>query len=249
MSFEENLVAVVLAAGQGTRMKSDIAKVLHSVCGKSMIKYVVEAVDSLSPSRIILIVGHQAADVIEEIKGDRVEFAMQSQRLGTGHAMMQACPLLKGFSGTVMVLTGDTPLLRPATLQSLLEHHRREGASATVLSAKLDDAKGYGRILKDADGNFLKIVEHRDASEDEKKVKEINSGIFCFESDDLFSALDRIDRKNIQGEYYLTDVMGILRNEGKKTAVHLLCGSSDEVMGINDIEQLRKAERLMRING
>ena len=244
MSGSNSLAAVILAAGQGTRMKSDMAKVLHKLWGRSMIRYVVDAAGSTAPNRIILVVGHQAEAVMKEMGGEAVEFALQEERLGTGHAVLQAAPMLEGFSGTIMVLTGDTPLLRPETLAGLLETHRDSGASATVLTAVLEDAAGYGRIIKDKQGNFLKIVEHRDASDDEKKVNEINSGIFCFESDDLFSALASVGRENAQGEYYLTDVMSILRKKGRKTIVHL-CADRQEVMGINDLDQLKEAERLM----
>jgi bifunctional UDP-N-acetylglucosamine pyrophosphorylase/glucosamine-1-phosphate N-acetyltransferase len=244
MSGSNSLAAVILAAGQGTRMKSDMAKVLHKLCGRSMIRYVVDAAGSTAPNRIIIVVGHQAEAVMKEMDGEAVEFALQEERLGTGHAVLQAAPMLEGFSGTIMVLTGDTPLLRPETLAGLLETHRDSGASATVLTAVLEDAAGYGRIIKDKQGDFLKIVEHRDASDDEKKVNEINSGIFCFESDDLFSALASVGRENAQGEYYLTDVMSILRKEGRKTVVYL-CADRQEVMGINDLDQLKEAERLM----
>ncbi len=235
---------MILAAGQGTRMKSDMAKVLHKICGKPMIRYVVDAAGSIGPKRIILVVGHQAEAVMKEMDGENVEFALQKERLGTGHAVLQAGSLLEGFVGTIMVLTGDTPLLRPKTLAGLLETHLASGASATVLTAVLEDATGYGRVIKDTQGHFLKIVEHKDASDDEKKVNEINSGIFCFESRDLFSALARVGRENAQGEYYLPDVMSILRKDGRKTVVHL-CPDRQEVMGINDVDQLKEAERLM----
>ncbi|MBU8920855.1 MAG: NTP transferase domain-containing protein [Bacteroidales bacterium] len=244
MSGNNGLAAVILAAGQGTRMKSDMAKVLHQLCGRPMIRYVVDAAGSIDPERIILVVGYQAEAVMKEMDGEDVEFALQEERLGTGHAVLQAGSLLEGFSGTVMVLTGDTPLLRSVTLAALLETHRDSCASATVLSAVLEDATGYGRIIKDKQGQFLKIVEHKDASDDEKKVNEINSGIFCFESRDLFSALAGVGKENAQGEYYLTDVMSILREEGRKTVVHL-CLDRQEVMGINDVDQLKEAERLM----
>ncbi|MBN2072117.1 MAG: NTP transferase domain-containing protein [Candidatus Krumholzibacteriota bacterium] len=248
MKNDRDIAAVILAAGQGTRMNSDLAKVLHKVAGKSMIRHVIDAVSSLSPERLIVVVGHQAEAVKEESRGGKVRFALQSERLGTGHAVLQAQPLLDDFSGTVMVLTGDTPMLRGSTLRALLEHHIGEKASATVLSAVFDEAGGYGRIVKDEKDQFLKIVEDRDASEEEKAIREINSGIFCFQSEDLFPALRRVGRGNKQKEYYLTDVIGILREDGKKTAV-FLCGDGVEVRGINDIEQLKEAERLMIKDG
>ena len=248
MENNRGLAAVILAAGQGTRMRSDIAKVLHTICGKSMIQHVIDATRPLSPERVILVVGYQAEAVKEEIKEDGIEFAVQSERLGTGHAVLQAESLLARFSGTVMVLTGDTPMLRSGTLDSLHDHHIREKASATVLSAVLDDAAGYGRIIRDDQGGVLKIVEEKDATDEEKKVREINSGIFCFKGNELFSALHKVGRGNAQKEYYLTDVIGILRESGGKTAVYL-CGDRREVNGINSIEQLKEAERLMKKDG
>ncbi len=242
------VAAVILAAGQGTRMKSDLAKVLHRVCGRPMIRYVVDSARAAGPGRIILVVGHQADAVIEEMKGENVEFAIQAERLGTGHAVMQTCPLLGDFEGTIMVLAGDTPLLRPSTLKELLERHLESGASATVLTTVLDDASGYGRIIKGADDNFLRIVEHRDATAAERSVREINSGIFCFKSADLFPALRKVGRKNSQGEYYLTDVMAILLAEGRKVLVHR-SDDAGELLGINDIAQLGEAERLLKGNG
>ena len=248
MENKRDLAAVILAAGQGTRMESDIAKVLHRVCGKSMIQHVIDAMRPLSPERMILVVGHQAEAVMEEVKEYGIEFAKQSERLGTGHAVLQSESLLARFSGTVMVLTGDTPMLRSGTLSSLHDHHIKEKASATVLSAVLDDAAGYGRVIRDDQGGVLKIVEDKDATDAEKKVREINSGIFCFRGNELFSALHRVGRGNAQKEYYLTDVIGILREAGEKTAVYL-CDDSREVKGINSIEQLKEAERLMKKDG
>ena len=248
MHERRSVAAVILAAGEGTRMKSDRAKVLHAVLGTPMIRLVVEAVRSLSPERIIVVVGHQAEAVMAVFAGEGIEFALQRERLGTGHAVMQARPLLEGFDGTVMVLTGDTPLLTGETLAALVEHHRSRGASATVLSAVTGDPSGYGRIVRDADGDLLRIVEHRDATDAERRIDEINSGIFCFEQRDLFRSLERVDRRNVQGEYYLTDVMEILRRAGHRTAVYR-CPRSEEVMGVNDLDQLAEAERILRNDG
>lgn len=249
MSRSNGIVAIILAAGQGKRMRSDLAKVLHKLCGKSMIRYVVEAARSVSPSRIILVVGHQAESVKEEMGGEGdVEFVLQAERLGTGHAVMQAQPLLRDHGGNVMVLTGDTPLLRGETLQGLISHHLDREASATVLTAIVNDPGGYGRIIRNISGDLLEIVEDRDATPEQKEVREINSGIFCFRCADMFSALENVERENAQEEFYLTDVMGILRDQGKKTSV-FPCVSPEEVLGINDLAQLEEAERLMRKNG
>ena len=250
MNGDRAVAAVILAAGEGTRMKSDLAKVLHEINGQPMIVHVLSALSEVSPSRTVVVVGHQAEAVMERLSSDRIRheglmFAIQSERLGTGHAVMQANAALEGFSGTVMVLTGDTPLLEKSTLASFLKFHRESGASATVMSAEVEDASGYGRILRDGGGDLLGIVEHKDATEEQRKIGEYNSGMFCFESDILFSALEKIDTANVQGEYYLTDVMGILRKEGRRVAVFRI-DNAVEVMGINDRDQLALAERMMK---
>jgi len=240
--------ALILAAGQGTRMKSDLAKVLHRVAGKTMIRHVLETVQAVSPSRIVVVIGHQADAVRRELEGERVEFVLQEPRLGTGHAALAAERRFDGFSGRIVVLNGDTPLLRPRTLDRLVAFHAREGASATVLSAEIDDPAGYGRIVRDGRGAFLRIMEHKDSDDAVRAIREINSGIFCFESAELFDALKRVGRRNAQGEYYITDVMEILQGEGKRVAV-FTCDQREEVLGINTVEQLRAAERLMKDNG
>ncbi len=253
MKGDGEVAAVILAAGEGTRMKSDLAKVLHEICGLPMITHVLGALSELSPTKTVVIVGHQAEAVIERLSSgeqgfEGLEFALQSERLGTGHAVMQARPALSGFTGTIMVLTGDTPLLTGSTLAAFLRFHRETGASATVMSAVLEDAYGYGRIVKDDNGDLLGIVEQKEATEEQRLIGEFNSGIFCFESNVLFPALDRVDRGNTQGEYYLTDVIGILRSEGNRVAVFRI-ERSDEVMGVNDREQLALAERMMKGDG
>lgn len=249
MGDRSDLAALILAAGEGTRMKSDLAKVLHTLCGRSMIHYVIEVVRDISPSRIIVVVGHQADTVKKELDdGAGLEFVLQRERLGTGHAVMMAEQHLHDFTGTVVVLNGDTPLLKAETLGALIDFHRSSGASATVLSALVDDASGYGRIVRGEGGELLRIVEHKDATESERMINEINSGIFCFESGDLFDSLGEIDRRNVQGEYYITDVMEILRRNGKRTEVYR-SSRKEDVLGINDVEQLRAAERLMKEDG
>jgi bifunctional UDP-N-acetylglucosamine pyrophosphorylase/glucosamine-1-phosphate N-acetyltransferase len=248
MHGDEGRAALILAAGQGTRMKSDLAKVLHEVAGKAMIRYVLEAVQALSPSRIVMVIGHQADAVRRELAGERLEFVLQEERLGTGHAALMARERFTGFTGTILVLNGDTPLLRPSTLERFIAYHRNEGASGSVLSAEVDDPAGYGRIVRDGAGAFLRITEHKDASDDVRSIHEINSGIFCFESADLFGALENVGRRNVQGEYYITDVMEILKRDGKRVGV-FLCDQGEEVLGINTVEQLRAAERLMTNHG
>ncbi len=248
MHSHHELAALILAAGEGTRMKSSKPKVLHMLCGKSMILHVVDAVRSISPRRIIMVVGYQAEAVKKELDGEGLEFVIQSERLGTAHAVMMAEPVLDGFAGTLLVLNGDTPLIASATLRGLVAFHREKAAAATVLSVELDDPTGYGRIIRDSGGELLRIVEHKDADGKERDVNEINSGIFCFECDDFFPALRKVGRRNVQGEYYVTDVMEILHRDRKPTAVYR-CNDTDRVIGINDIDQLRAAERMMRDHG
>lgn len=238
-----NLAALILAAGEGTRMESNLAKVLHKICGKTMIRHVFDTVCSISPSQIIIVVGHQAEAVKAELEGEKVRFVLQAERLGTGHAVLMSEPLLKDFSGTMIVLNGDTPLLRPNTLSGFVDFHRKEKASATVLSAVLSDPTGYGRIIRDGEGEFVRIVEEKDADGEERTVKEINSGLFCFERPDLSPALRKVSRRNVQSEYYITDVMEIMRKQGKRVAVYV-SSQKEEVLGINNLEQLRIAEKL-----
>lgn len=248
MGGTSELALLVLAAGEGTRMKSDLAKVLHELGGVSMIRRVIGTISGIDSSKIIVVIGHQAEKVKKELSGERVEFALQSERLGTGHAVMMAEPLLARFTGTLVVLNGDTPLLECGTLEAFIAYHRNAGNVATVLSATLDDPSGYGRIVRGGSGEFERIVEHKDATGEQRGIREINSGIFCFECPEIFSALKRVDRRNVQGEYYLTDVMEILRGDGKRVDA-FESDRYEEVLGINDIEQLEAAERLLEDDG
>ncbi len=248
MAGRDDVAVLVLAAGEGTRMKSDLAKVLHEVGGRTMIRRVIDTVRGVGADKILVVIGHQAEAVKRELSDEGVEFVLQTERLGTGHAVMTAEPRLDGFRGTLVVLNGDTPLLETGTLEDFITHHRKAGNSATVLSALLDDPSGYGRIVRDGAGLFERIVEHKDATEEQRDIKEINSGIFCFECPDLFSALKRLDRRNVQGEYYITDVMGILKEQGKLVDA-FTSDRREEIIGINDVEQLEAAERLLRNDG
>jgi UDP-N-acetylglucosamine diphosphorylase/glucosamine-1-phosphate N-acetyltransferase len=248
MHEHSGCAALILAAGQGTRMKSDRVKVLHPIAGMTMIRWVFRTVQEVSPARIVMVIGHQAEDVRRELEGERVEFVLQGQRLGTGHAVLMAEKSFADFIGTIVVLNGDTPLLRSATLERFIEYHSARNNSATVLSAEIDDPAGYGRIVRDERGEFVRIIEHKDASDKMRSIREISSGLFCFESADLFAALRKVGRRNAQGEYYLTDVMEILKLERKLVGVYL-CDQRDEVLGINTIEQLQAAERLMGTHG
>ena len=241
----QNLAAIILAAGQGKRMQSDLAKVLHPVLGRPMLDHVLDATGEAGVGRTIVIVGHQAERVRAAMAGRGVEFAVQSEQKGTGHAVMQARPLLGEHRGDVLVLCGDTPLLTSETLAALLATHHDTGASATVLTAELPDPTGYGRILRGPDGAVRRIVEHKDATEDERRVREINSGLFAFTTTDLFAALDQVGCDNAQGEYYLTDTLEILLRHGKRVSAHR-CLDAGEVVGVNTLEQLHAVESAMR---
>jgi bifunctional UDP-N-acetylglucosamine pyrophosphorylase/glucosamine-1-phosphate N-acetyltransferase len=245
MNHERGPAALILAAGEGTRMKSDLAKVLHTIGGKTMIRRIVESVRKIQPDLIVLIVGYQADAVREEFAGEEVRFAIQEKRLGTGHAVMQAEEELSDFDGSVLILTGDTPLLTPETLSEFWRFHVDNGNSATVMSTRMDDPSGYGRIVRTGDNEVERIVEHADATPEEREIDEINSGIFCVDSRILFESLGEIDRDNTQDEYYLTDIIEILNRKNEKTGVYL-CGNSTEVTGINTRAQLEEAERLIK---
>jgi bifunctional UDP-N-acetylglucosamine pyrophosphorylase/glucosamine-1-phosphate N-acetyltransferase len=239
------LAAVILAAGKGTRMKSALPKVLHQVGGKPMVKHVVDAANFAGATKTIVVVGFGAESVQSALKGE-TEFATQAEQLGTGHAVMQAKPLLQDFSGTVMVLCGDTPLLRGELLQRLYTEHKEAGALATVLTAHMPNPSGYGRVIRGTNGQVAKIVEQKDASPAELLVNEINTGIYCFERAALFEALAGITCENVQREYYLTDVIGILAE--KKAKVWAVAAEDhDETMGINSRRQLAQAEKVLRM--
>lgn len=239
-----NIFAVILAAGQGTRMKSKLYKVLHSVCGKPMVEHVVDNIYSLDVNRIVTIVGHGAEKVKEQL-GEKSEYVLQSEQLGTAHAVMQAEPILGSLEGTTLVICGDTPLIRPETMKALLEHHNEQHAKATILTAIADDPTGYGRILRNEEGQVAQIVEHKDATEDQRRVTEINTGTYCFDNKALFEALKHVNNDNAQGEYYLPDVIEILKQKGETVAA-FVCDDFDETLGVNDRIALSQAEEIMR---
>ena len=236
--------AVVLAAGQGTRMKSKLFKVLHPVCGKPMVQHIVDRLKQVLIDEIVVIVGHGAEQVKEQL-GDTVFYAQQEKQLGTAHAVMMGSELLHDKRGTTLVVTGDTPLIRDETLALLMNHHIQTGASATILTTVLDDATGYGRIVRQPDGSVAKIVEHKDASEEQRNIREINTGIFCFDNQKLFQALTKVKDDNVQGEYYLTDVIEILKND-KEIISAYLTKDTEEGIGVNDRVQLSQVEQIMR---
>ena len=204
--------AVVLAAGQGTRMKSKLYKVLHPVMGRPMVQHVINQLKQVQIDNMVTIVGYGAEKVIEEI-GNESEFVIQKEQLGTGHAVQQAEALLLNEEGTTIVVCGDTPLITEKTYQALFDHHEAEGSKATILTATAPDPTGYGRVIRNEANQVERIVEHKDANQDELLVDEINTGTYCFDNKALFEALKEVSNDNAQGEYYLPDVIEILRNK------------------------------------
>ncbi len=237
-------MAIILAAGKGTRMKSTTHKVLHPVCGKPMIGHILDQLEEVNVQRLVTVVGHEA-DKVKEYVGERSEFVVQEQLLGTGHAVKQVEPLLGQQTGLTIVVNSDMPLLTAASIQSMLHHHVCCHAAATVLTAIVDDPTGYGRIVRDHNGNVEKIVEQKDCTPSETEIKEINTGIFCFDNEKLFAALKELKNNNKQNEYYLTDVMEIMRNRGESIQAFTL-QNKNEAQGVNDRVQLAEVERLMR---
>ena len=234
--------AVILAAGKGTRMESDLPKVLHKVCDQTMVHYVIQAAKDAGATDVIVIVGYEGQLVKREIV-DVVDFAEQREQLGTGHAVMCARDLI-GSEGDTVILCGDTPLITAETIKKLREKHRRESNGVTVLSAIVEDPTGYGRIIRDSEGNFIKITEHKDCTEEELKVNEINSGMYVFNSEALNFSLDKITNDNSQGEYYLTDTIQIIKSTGLKVNA-MPVDDVDEILGVNTKAQLTEAEKIM----
>ncbi len=242
----ESCAAVVLAAGKGTRMKSGLIKVLHPAAGLPMICWPVAAAREAGADPIVLVIGHQANAVQGVFRGAAdIRCAMQEEQLGTGHAVACALDALAGFRGTVLILCGDTPLLRPETLADLLKYHRDQAAAVTVLTALMDDPYGYGRVVRDGAGRVLRIVEQKDADPEEQDIREINSGIYCMESDFLFENIRSVSNDNAQGEYYLTDLVAIAVRKGLACLARPT-GDADEIMGVNDRAQLAEASRILR---
>ena len=232
-----DVAAVVMAAGRGVRMKSDLPKVVHEIKGKPLICFVADTLKKLGIGKIVIIVGYKREIVIETLKDYDVEFAVQSEQLGTGHAVMMAEENLRDFRGDVLVLSGDVPLIQPGTIRNLIREHRDRQAVATVLTSEPPDPSGYGRVIRNMQGLVEKIVEHKDATEEERRVGEINTGTYVYQKEELYTALKMIDNNNVQGEYYLTDLMGIFLSQGKTTAA---CLAEDyrEGLGINSKQQL-----------
>jgi len=239
-----NKNAIILAAGKGTRMKSKLYKVLHEVCGRPMVDHVLTQVEKTQPNQIVTIVGH-GAEKVKDYLGDRSQYALQAEQLGTGHAVLQAEPLLKDEEGLTIVVSGDTPLLTAETFEKLFAYHHDKGAKATVLTATAPDPTGYGRIIRNDIGIVEKIVEQKDTNDKEAAVTEINTGVYCFDNQTLFKALHQVTNQNAQGEYYLTDVVEILKNQGEIVAAYRM-PHFEESMGVNDRIALSQATKVMR---
>jgi UDP-N-acetylglucosamine diphosphorylase/glucosamine-1-phosphate N-acetyltransferase len=238
-SNNKNALAVaILAAGKGTRMESDLPKVLHKVGGKPMVSHVIQRAVELGAEKIVSIIGYQHELVKETIGNEPTQFAIQLEQLGTGHAVLQCASQLSEFDGSILVLSGDVPLISYDTLQNLLETHNTSATKATLLSAIVDDATGYGRVIRNLQGNLDRIVEHKDANEDELNVNEMNAGIYVFDCKTLFELLPQVGNNNSQGEYYLPDVLSLILDQGGKVAIEKT-NNITEIQGVNTLQQLK----------
>lgn len=237
-----NLAIIVLAAGKGVRMQSDLPKVFHKINNKPMLEYVLETVKVLGPALTLIVVGHKRELIVDHFKDWPVKFVAQEQQLGTGHAVMQAEPFLKDFQGTVLVLAGDVPLISSQTLRELIDFHEKNNAAITDLTAELADAGSYGRIIRKENGEIAAIVEKKDATAEELKIKEFNSGTFCFDSQYLFNILKMIKANNAQKEYYLTDTVEICKTMGLPVFAYKI-NDVIQVLGVNTRDELLSLEK------
>jgi len=242
-----DMLSIILAAGKGTRMKSDKIKVLHKVAGKEIIRHVISTLDDLS-TEIVNVVGHQKEEVKSELKDihdNKLEYVVQEEQLGTGHAVLQASEYINKHSGPVLILYGDTPLLRKETVSEFIEVHKDNNSDLTVMTAIFSDPEGYGRIVKDDTGDLIAIIEEKDADTEIKEIQEINSGVYCVDSDLLNSFLENMDNDNAQGEYYLTDLIAFAVERNKNINTYTVF-DSDEIIGINTRKQQAEAEKILR---
>lgn len=243
--MEDEISAIVFAAGKGTRMKTNKSKVVHKIYGKELVKRVVETAYKAGIKDILTVVGHKKEEV-EAVLGNSVKYAYQEELLGTGHTAMQAIPYLKGKKGKVVILYGDVPLIRPETLKKLIAKSIQDMEYATILTAIYDNPTGYGRVVRDIGGNVKAIVEEKDATEEEKYITEINAGVYCFDIEELVLALEKLTPNNAQGEYYLTDVIKIMNEKGLKTGA-IIVEDNTEILGVNDRAQLEILTRILKI--
>lgn len=243
--YEEYVMTIIMAAGKGTRMKSKKSKLVHEIYGKPLVRRTVELAEKVGSQEIIAVVGH-LREQVQAVLGDSVKYAYQDELLGTGHAVMQARKYLEGKKGKVIILYGDVPIIRPETLHNLISKSIKNKEYATLLTAKYENPTGYGRIIRDEGGNIKAIVEEKDADENQRKIKEINSGIYCFDIEELLKALEKVNNDNVQGEYYLTDVIKIMNEEGLKTGA-VIVEDNTEILGVNDRSQLELLTRVLRM--
>jgi len=243
--MKQDFLALVLAAGEGTRFKSERIKVLHTLMGRSMLQLVLDCVFKLRPEKIYVVVGYQKESVMKEVQSKKIGFVIQRKQLGTAHAVLTAKEVLKKESNkSLLVINADLPLLRAETLKSFLNLHKKDGNSLTFLSADLDNPTGFGRVLRSGD-KMVKIIEEKDATTSQRKIKEINAGVYLFRIKDLLKVLPKVSNQNKKGEYYLTDVIEILINENKKVGLYKT-SHPEEVIGINDRYELAKAVEILR---
>lgn len=241
----KNIAVIILAAGKGTRMKSDKAKVLHEINGKPMVNYVAEAASKVADDGIVVVIGHQREDVKNAVfRTVNARFAIQEEQKGTGHAVHCALPEIDSSVENIVILCGDVPLITPDTINNLIDKHKNENAAVTVLAVNVKNPKGYGRMITDESGSVLRIVEEADANENERSICLINSGIYCVAKDFLFQSISKIKDSNAQKEYYLTDIVGIA-NLDKKRVSMFIGPSTDEVVGVNTCDDLENAQRLL----
>ncbi len=245
MDKNKKLATIILAAGKGTRMKSDLPKVLHIVDDNPMLIHVIGLAKRINSERIINILGHKKDLVIEAIKSQNVEYVIQEPQLGTGHAVQQTEILLKDFEGDVLVLSGDVPLLRKSTIDTMLKIHREADNGATVLTAIFEIPHGYGRVIRKDDDTLDHIIEEKDCNDEQRKIKEINAGIYIFKSKELFPALNKIKNDNKQNEYYLPDALKYIAKAGQSIALHIT-SEPIEISGVNTVEQLRELNLIFK---
>ena len=243
--MEEKVIALVLAAGKGTRMKSDKSKLVHKIYGKELVKRVVETAKKSGVDDVVAIVGYKKEQVQEALK-DSVNYVVQEEMLGTGHAVMQAEEYLKDKTGKVLVLNGDVPIIRKETLKELIEKSTKNKEYATMLTAIYNNPTGYGRIVRDEGGNVKEIVEEKDATDDQKKIQEINAGVYCFDIQELLKALKEIRPNNSQKEYYITDIIKIMNERGLKTGA-VIVKDNTEILGVNDKMQLELLTKVLKL--
>ena len=240
--MNKELRVIILAAGKGTRMNSDLPKVLHKLQGKTLIDYVIDESELLKPKEIILVVGYKKERVIKHTESRiNLKYAIQEEQLGTGHAVLQTKELLKNKKGHILILYGDVPNIKASTLLPIVDNHIINNCDLTLITAEIDDPTGYGRIIRDKKGNLLKIIEEKDCNNNEKKIKEWNPGIYIFKTEEVFKILDNIKTNNASKEYYLTDAIGLAQQSNMNIKA-IKIANSDEVIGINTADQLKELE-------